>query len=45
MSVTDHLRYRKLLRNSFVLAIGRLPGSVGIKLLTVLPLVIVAVVS
>ena len=45
MIVTYHLRYRDLLRNSFLLTIGRLPGSVGIKLLTVLPLVIVAVVS
>ena len=45
MIVTYHLRYRDLLRNSFLLTIGRLPGSVGIKLLTALPLVIVAVVS
>ena len=45
MIVTYHLRYRDLLRNSFLLTIGRLPGSVGIKLLTMLPLVIVTVVS
>ena len=43
--VTYHLRMRDLLRNSLLLTVGRLPGTVGIRLLTLLPMLIAAVVS
>ena len=36
---------RDLLRNSLLLTVGRLPGTVGIRLLTLLPMLIAAVVS
>ncbi|HNW86051.1 MAG TPA: DUF624 domain-containing protein [Candidatus Limiplasma sp.] len=43
--VTYQLKYRDVLRNSILLTIGRLPGTLGFKLLSVLPVVIAAVVS
>ncbi len=45
MMVTYRLRYRDLLRNSLLLAVGRLPGTAGLKLLSTLPLLIGAAVS
>ena len=45
MVVTYRLRIRELLRNSLLLTIGRLPGTIGIKLLSCLPLLIALVVS
>jgi uncharacterized membrane protein YesL len=45
LMVTYRLRYRDLLRNSFLLTIGRLPASVGLKLLSCVPLLIAAAVS
>jgi uncharacterized membrane protein YesL len=45
MMVTYTLRYRDVLRNSLLLTIGRLPATVGLKLLSCLPLVIAAAVS
>ncbi|MDD3212806.1 MAG: YesL family protein [Eubacteriales bacterium] len=45
MMVTYTLRYRDLLRNSFLLTIGRLPVTVGLKLLSCVPVVIAVVVS
>ena len=45
MMVTYRLRYRDLLRNSLLLTIGRLPATVGLKLLSVMPVVLVALVS
>ncbi|MCE5343138.1 MAG: YesL family protein [Eubacteriales bacterium] len=43
--VTYHLRYRDVLRNSLLLTIGRLPITVGLKLLSIVPVLIAAVVS
>ena len=43
--VTYHLRMRDLLRNSMLLTVGRLPGTLGIRLLTLLPMLIAAAVS
>lgn len=45
MMVTYRLRYRDLLRNSLLLTIGRLPASVGLKLLSCVPILLAAVVS
>ena len=45
LMVTYRLRYRDLLRNTFLLTIGRLPVTVGLKLLSVVPVLIAAVVS
>ena len=45
MMVTYRLRYRDMLRNSLLLTIGRLPGTLGIKLLSCLPVAIAAAVS
>jgi uncharacterized membrane protein YesL len=45
MLVTYKLRLRDLLRNSLLLAIGRLPGTVGLKLLALLPMLIGVVVG
>ena len=45
MLVTYKLRYRDLLRNSLLLAVGRLPGTAGLKLLSALPIIIGVVVS
>lgn len=45
MMVTYTLRYRDLLRNSFLLTVGRLPATVGLKLLSCVPMAIAAVVS
>jgi uncharacterized membrane protein YesL len=45
MMVTYRLRYRDVLRNSLLLTIGRLPATVGLKLLSVVPALIAAVVS
>lgn len=41
MMVTYKMNLRTVLRNSFILAIGRLPGSVGIRLLHCVPAIIV----
>ncbi len=40
MMVTYKMNLRTVLRNSFILAIGRLPGSVGIRLLHCVPMLI-----
>jgi uncharacterized membrane protein YesL len=45
MIVTYRLRYRDVLRNSMLLTIGRLPATVGLKLLSLVPVLIAAVVS
>jgi len=45
LMVTYRLRYRDVLRNSLLLTVGRLPGTLGLKLLSILPMVIVALVS
>ena len=45
MLVTYRLRLRDLLRNSLLLAIGRLPATLGLRLLAVLPLAIAVLVS
>lgn len=45
MMVTYQLSYRDLLRNTFLLTLGRLPGTVLIKLLSCVPLLIAALVS
>ncbi len=45
LMVTYRLRYRALLRNSFLLTFGRLPATVGLKLLSCVPLLIAAAVS
>lgn len=45
MMVTYNLRYRDLLRNSLLLSIGRLPGTVGVKLISIVPMAIALVVS
>ena len=38
--VTYNLTYKNLIRNSVIMTIGRLPMTVGIKLITIVPLVI-----
>lgn len=45
LMVTYRLRYRDMLRNSFLLTVGRLPGTLALKLLSVLPIIIGVVVS
>ena len=40
LMVTYRLRFRDMLRNSFLLTIGRLPGTLALKLLSVLPILI-----
>lgn len=45
MMVTYQLNYRNLLRNTFLLTLGRLPGTALIKLLSCVPLLIAALVS
>jgi len=45
MMVTYKLSYRDLLRNTFLLTLGRLPGTALIKLLSCVPLAIAAAVS
>ncbi|NLI21903.1 MAG: DUF624 domain-containing protein [Clostridiales bacterium] len=45
LMVTYRLRYRDLLRNSFLLTVGRLPGTLALKLLSLMPVVIAALVS
>ena len=45
LMVTYKLRYRDLLRNSLLLTVGRLPGTLGLKLLSLVPVIIGAVVS
>lgn len=44
MMVTYQMNFRTILRNSFILAIGRLPGSVGIRLLHCVPVVLFSVI-
>lgn len=43
--VTYRINYRGLVRNSLIMTIGRLPQTVGLKLLSLLPALICAVVS
>ena len=43
--VTYNLTYKNLVRNSIIMTVGRLPMSVGIKLITLVPLAICAAVS
>ena len=43
--VTYKLNYRNVLRNSLIMTIGRLPMTVGLKLLSLLPWVIAALVA
>jgi len=43
--VTYRLRYRDALRNAILLTVGRLPGTLGIKLLSCVPMVIALLVS
>lgn len=45
LMVTYKLRFRDLIRNSFLLTIGRLPQTVGFKLLSLVPAAIGIVVS
>ena len=45
MMVTYRLRYRDLLRNSLLLTIGRLPATLGLKLLSTVPMLIAAAVA
>ena len=45
LMVTYQLRFRDLLRNGFLLTIGRLPMTVGFKLLSLLPAAIALVVA
>ena len=45
MLVTYQLRLRDLLRNSLLLAIGRLPATLGLRLLSLVPMLIAIVVS
>lgn len=44
MMVTYQMNFRTIIRNSFILAIGRLPGSIGIRLLHCVPVVLFSVV-
>lgn len=43
--VTYDMKYKSLLRNSFIMVIGRLPMTVGLKLLSLVPTAIAVVVS
>ena len=43
--VTYDLNYRSALRNSLIMTVGRLPVTVGAKLLSIVPLIICAAVS
>ncbi len=45
LMVTYRLRYRDILRNSLLLTIGRLPGTLAIKLLSCVPVLLAVVVS
>ena len=45
MMVTYNLRYRDVLRNSILLTVGRLPATLGLKLLSCLPTVLAVLVS
>ncbi|MDD3412192.1 MAG: DUF624 domain-containing protein [Eubacteriales bacterium] len=45
LMVTYKLRFRDLMRNAFILAIGRLPMTVGLKLLSLVPTLIALLVS
>lgn len=44
MMVTYQMNFRTIVRNSFILAVGRLPGSVGIRLLHCVPVVLFSVI-
>ena len=44
MMVTYKMNFRTIIRNSFILAIGRLPGSVGIRLLHCVPVVLFSII-
>ena len=44
MMVTYQMNFRTIIRNSFILAVGRLPGSVGIRLLHCVPTVLYTVI-
>lgn len=44
MMVTYQMNFRTIIRNSFILAVGRLPGSVGIRLLYCVPTVLFTVI-
>lgn len=44
MMVTYQMNFRTIIRNSFILAVGRLPGSVGIRLLHCVPTVLLTVI-
>lgn len=44
MMVTYQMNFRTIVRNSFILAVGRLPGSVGIRLLHCVPTVLFTVI-
>ncbi len=43
--VTYDLTYKNLIRNSLIMAIGRLPMTVGLKLLSIVPALLAALVS
>ena len=43
--VTYKLNFRGLVRNSFIMAVGRLPMTVGLKLLSLVPLLLAALVA
>ena len=43
--VTYQLNYRGLIRNSLMMTLGRLPQTVGVKLLSLVPAILVAAVS
>ena len=45
LMVTYKLRFRDLIRNSFILCVGRLPMTIGLKLLSVVPAAIALLVS
>lgn len=44
MMVTYQMNFRTIIRNSFILAVGQLPGSVGIRLLHCVPTVLFTVI-
>lgn len=44
MMVTYQMNFRTIIRNSFILAVGRLPGSVGIRLLHCVPVVLFSII-
>ena len=45
LMVTYKLRLRDLFRNGLLLAVGRLPATVGLKLLSLLPVLITAIIA